>query len=174
MEYLRRLRRRYRTFFTIDQIVWVVYAASALVPAWGLLTYPQGKLFHATAIILIVSVALLGFSGNRMLKRNNPNGKRVGFAVTALLLLSRVGLLLYGIVMAARSLSIDWSEIDWSGDIGILAAWVVFVVGFYRLLYHISAHYYVRLFIQNVEQTGSTEPGESASVPCRSSLSPGR
>ena len=171
---MRRLRRRYRTFFTVDQIVWVLYAVSALVPAWGLLTYPQGKLFHATGMILIVSVACLGYSSNRMLKRNSPKGKTVGFAATALLFVSRIGILWYGMVLATRSLSMDWREIDWFGDLGVLGAWVIFVVGFYRLLYHISAHFYVRLFIENVEQSGCTEPGDDAAVSGRGSLAPGR
>ena len=169
-----RLRRRYRTFFTVDQIVWVLYAATALVPAWGLLTYPQGKPFSAIGMILIASVACLGYSGNSMLKRNNPKGKAVGLAASALLFVSRVGILWYAIIMAKRSFSMEWSDIDWFGDLGILTAWAVFIVGFYRLAYHISAHCYVRLFIENVEQNGSTERGDGASVSGRSPQAPGR
>jgi hypothetical protein len=147
--YLQSLKRRYWRFFTIDQIVWALYAASALVPAWGLLTYTEGKLFHATGIIAILSVAFLGYFGNCMLKRNNPTGRLVGYAATGLLLVSRVGILFYGLVLAKRS--VEGVEIDWFGDLGILFAWVVCIVGFYRLLYHISAHFYVSLFIRCVE-----------------------
>src|SRR5262245_15503960 len=104
--YLKRLRRRYRTFFTVDQIVWVLYALSWLVPALVVLTYPQGKMFHATGMILVVSVACLGYSSNRMLKRNNPKGKTVGVVATALLFVSRIGILWYAMVLAKRAGSI--------------------------------------------------------------------
>jgi len=171
--YLKRLRRRYRRFFIVDQIVWVLYGMSAVLPAWGLLNYPGGKLFHATGMILIVSVASLGFWSNRMLLRNNPNGKTVGLVTTTLLLASRIGMLWYAIVVAARSLSMHWSDIDLFGDVVIATTWILAIVGFYRLLHHISAHFYVKLFIENVEQTRCSEPGDGAPVGNRGSVAPG-
>jgi hypothetical protein len=59
--YLKRLRRRYHAFFIVDQVVWVLYAVSALVPAWGFLTCSEGRPFHATGMILVVSVACVGY-----------------------------------------------------------------------------------------------------------------
>jgi hypothetical protein len=57
-------------------------------------------------------------------------------------------MLWFAIVLATRSLSMHWSDVDWFGDVGIATTWAVAIVGFYRLLYHIPAHFYVKLFIE--------------------------
>lgn len=164
-EYLKKLRTRYRRFFTVDQVIWGFYAASALLPAWGLLTYPANRLFHASAIPLILLVAFFGYASNTMLKQDNPSGRTLGFFVTGSLVITRAALLLYVLTLATKETGGITSELLWG--LATPASWVVFLVGFYRLAYHLSAHFYVRVFVNNASNLAFDRTQFHSAPPCQ-------
>ncbi len=159
-DYLDKLRKRYRRLFLFDQWLCVIYGLTALLPLWALFTIENSKVFHLTGFLIISVVAVIGYMGSKMLRQENEKGKIIGYTTTALTLITRFVYILWGSIIIHKRLSdelkiaLDLNR-EFKIDYGMIFSsllispliYLLFFWGFYRLIYHISVHWYVRLFV---------------------------
>jgi hypothetical protein len=161
---LKTLSRRYRRVLGFDRTLCAIYCVTAGVPLYGLLTRPETGAFHTIAALVILAVGIAGvLIDTRMLQRKIAS-EWPAYAVTLGFVLSRAVLFVWAIsIVRTRIADSAVLQMPGSGESGspmpmseaIVAAleflfspplvWVGFLAAFYRLLYHISVHFFLRL-----------------------------
>jgi len=158
------LRRRYRRMLGLDRVLCTIYCVTAGIPLYGLLTRPEARVFHTVAALVILAVGIAGILiDTRMLQRKIAR-ELPAYAVTLGFVVSRAALCVWAIFIVRTQIA-DWAVLQVPGSggpgspmpmteaivVGLETlfspplAWVGFVVAFYRLLYHISVHFFLRL-----------------------------
>ena len=154
MTEIERLEIRYRRLLRFDRGLCIVYATTALVPAYFLVTSSHARFFHASGVLAIASVAWFGWIVDTRLLRGRVKSEASAYCVTLAFILTRVAMLFAGsFVVSSQILGAVGSpmslSIYWRGLLELLIAppvtYLLFFVGFYRFIYHLSVHFLLRI-----------------------------
>ncbi|MCH6258417.1 hypothetical protein MLD52_17790 [Puniceicoccaceae bacterium K14] len=107
----------------------------------------MNKAFHLFGAASTLTVAFIGFRANQALRNENRKGRRLGYLATLLFVVFR--LLTGAYAMWAITRSFELFNFGFLSNLVIPIFYFVFFFGVYRGIYHMSAHYYVRIFIEN-------------------------
>lgn len=140
-----RLRRRYRRFFRVDLVLHVLYALTAVFPAWMIIHHQKHMLFHGAGMIAILAVSALGILANLRLLHGKSGGFALGIAVTVLFPVTRAGLYAWVLFGVLKFNFDDWFQ--YHADINVVMIFLLTIYLLYRALYHISAYCHNRMFL---------------------------
>ena len=160
--YLTKLRKRYRRFFAFDRVLCISLGLSSVFSLYGFFNYDSSKGFYLAGAASAVLVSYLGFRANQLLLKEEKKGRKIGYLATSLFAFSGISAPIY--LMWVIYKPIGGFDIDIIWSIGPVTSYFLFFVGAYRGLYHLSAHNYVKIFIERkrAEQMGSHNSGSHA------------
>lgn len=151
---LQQLELRYRRLIRFDRALWVIYAASALIPAYFLVTLSDARVFHAFSALTITSVGWFGWVIDTRLLQGRMKNKSAPYAVSAAFILSRIGIACaasyFLLTQYIDLLGVGWTwSMYWRALSGFFSApfvpYLIFVAACYRLMFHLSVHFLLKI-----------------------------
>jgi hypothetical protein len=157
-----RLELRYRRLLRFDRALWIVYAATAIIPAYFLISSSYARAFHVFGVIAILAVAWFGWTVDSRILDGRTKKEATAYGVTVSFILSRVAILGAGAVLVGSEVAglfgVPMSaNIYWGALLEILIAppvtYLLFFASIYRLIYHVAVHFLLK--IEDIKKTAN-------------------
>lgn len=149
--------RRYRRCIRFDYWLCALYVLSAAIPAWALFRINGARLFHATGVLALISVGIAGIMINQRILDHRITREAPAYLVTITFVLSRLGLVAWGMIVSMESTLrqvsptpesttpwTEWATLLLKASVSPPLVYLLFFAAIYRTIYHISVHFYLR------------------------------
>ena len=161
---------RYRRLLKFDRIICLVYCATAAVPLYGLFTARSEWGFHITGTLFILLIGIAGVTVDGLVLNQSPRAETKSYFVTIGFVASRLILAVWAVAITHAQLNrafaaqletepqaFTLADLASATSQAVLSPPVVglaFILGTYRVIYHIAVHFYLRLAPLNSAASG--------------------
>ena len=167
---------RYRRLLKFDRIICLVYCATTTFPLYGLFTTRSEWGFYITGTLFILLIGIAGITVDGLVLNQSPRAEAKSYFVTIGFVVSRLILAVWAVAITHAQLIrafaaqletepqvFTFADLASSTIHAVLSPPVVglaFILGTYRVIYHIAVHFYLRLAPLHSGTSGIINPAK--------------